>query len=86
MQIKERLIKLKDWTLKNEAIEKKYEFQNFTEAIAFIVKVAFHAEKEKHHPQIEINYNKVTLRLSTHEVNEITEKDFKLAALIDELS
>lgn len=68
-------------------LEKYFEFKNFTEAFAFMVQVAFLAEKHQHHPDWSNNYNKVMIRLSTHDAgNIITEKDHKLAEAIDRIA
>jgi 4a-hydroxytetrahydrobiopterin dehydratase len=61
-------------------------FKNFQEAFAFMVKVAFVAEKNNHHPKWTNEYNKVEIWLSTHDAGDIvTEKDRNLARQIDEL-
>ena len=77
---------LNEWSFKNNALEKHFEFKNFTEAMAFLVQLAFIAEKQNHHPEILNVYNKVTLRLSTHDEDGVTDKDLKLAASIDSLN
>lgn len=60
------------------------EFRNFSEAFAFMTRVAFEAEKLNHHPWWSNVYNKVELRLTTHDAgNIITDKDRKLASRID---
>lgn len=74
---------LNQWQFIDGAIEKKYKFLNFTQAIEFIVQVAVEAEMQKHHPEFFNIYNKVTLRLNTHDVGGVTEKDFDLAKAID---
>lgn len=81
-----------DWTMDWEKfdgdtkIKKVYEFNNFSEALSFTNKVGKLAEEANHHPDILIhNYKKVSVFLTTHEVNALTEKDFKLARRIDEL-
>lgn len=74
------------WTEKNDALERSFEFKDFKEAFGFLSQVALLAEKQNHHPEIFNVYNKVTLRLSTHDAdNSITEKDKKLANAIDKL-
>ena len=78
-------MKVKDWCYINESIEKLFEFKDFSQALSFIVKVGVLAEKLNHHPEIINIYNKVTLRIYTHDANGITEKDFKLANGIDNL-
>ncbi|MGV9003235.1 4a-hydroxytetrahydrobiopterin dehydratase [Flavobacterium sp.] len=84
-EIEESLKKVAKWKLVENSIEKKFQFKDFGEALSFIVKVGSVAEKQKHHPEILNVYNKVTLRLNTHDANGITEKDFLLASAIDEL-
>ena len=74
---------LKDWDFKADGIEKKFQFKNFTEALGFMVKVGVLAEKMNHHPELFNVYNKVTIRLNTHDANGVTEKDFDLAKAID---
>jgi len=65
-------------------LEKSFEFSNFTEAFAFMTRVAFLAEKHRHHPDWSNVYNKVVVKLSTHDAGDtVTEKDYELAAAID---
>ena len=80
--------KLKDlpnWHFENNGIEKKFQFRNFTEALGFIVQVGILAEKANHHPELFNVYNKVNIRLTTHDANGLTDKDFDLATNIDKL-
>ena len=74
------------WTEENNSLYKKFEFKNFSEAFAFITRVAIEAEKADHHPLWTNVYNKVEIWLSTHDAgNTITAKDRKLAENIDKL-
>jgi 4a-hydroxytetrahydrobiopterin dehydratase len=74
------------WTNDNNVLYKKFEFKNFSEAFAFMTRVAIEAEKMDHHPKWTNVYNKVEIWLTTHDAgNIITEKDKKLAAKIDGL-
>jgi 4a-hydroxytetrahydrobiopterin dehydratase len=75
-----KLKNLNGWKLEGEEIKKQYEFPSFPEAIKFVNMVAGLAEQADHHPDILINYRKVTLTLSTHDAGGITQKDFDLAA------
>jgi len=77
------LTKLSGWNLKDEAIDKQYTWPSFPDAIKFVNQVADLAEQADHHPDILINYRRVTLTLSTHSEGGITQKDFDLAAQID---
>ncbi|MBC7642222.1 MAG: 4a-hydroxytetrahydrobiopterin dehydratase [Flavobacterium sp.] len=74
---------LKGWRFKENAIEKKFEFKNFSESLAFIVRIGLLAEKANHHPEIFNVYNKVEIKLSTHDSDGVTVKDFDLAKVID---
>jgi 4a-hydroxytetrahydrobiopterin dehydratase len=74
------------WEEKNNKLFKKFEFKNFSEAFAFMARVALAAEKMDHHPKWTNEYNKVDIWLSTHDAGDtITEKDKKLATIIDGL-
>ncbi|MEO8253322.1 MAG: 4a-hydroxytetrahydrobiopterin dehydratase [Flavobacterium sp.] len=76
---------LKNWNFLNDGIEKKFEFKNFNQALAFIVQVGLLAETRNHHPELFNVYNKVTIRLSTHDAKGVTDKDFDLATAIEKL-
>ena len=74
------------WKEINNELVKKFEFKNFVEAFGFMTKVAILAEKANHHPWWSNVYNKVEIRLTTHDAgNTITKKDRDLALDIDEL-
>jgi len=77
------LLNLKDWHFNTDGIEKKFQFKNFTEALGFIVKVGVISEKMNHHPELFNVYNKVNIRLTTHDAGGVTDKDIKLASEID---
>lgn len=79
------LEKLKDWKFVNKGIEKKFQFKTFSEALGFIVQVGLNAEKNNHHPELFNVYNKVNIRLSTHDAGGVTDKDFALAQAIESL-
>jgi len=72
------------WTEENNKLYRKFEFKNFSEAFAFMTRVALAAEKMDHHPEWKNVYNTVEVWLSTHDAGDIvTEKDHKLAKKID---
>jgi 4a-hydroxytetrahydrobiopterin dehydratase len=72
------------WEEKNNTLYRKFQFKNFSEAFAFMTRVALEAEKMDHHPDWSNVYNTVEIRLSTHSAGDIvTEKDRKLASKID---
>jgi 4a-hydroxytetrahydrobiopterin dehydratase len=82
-QIAAGLAQLSGWELHNGRLRKSYTFRTFLRALAFVNSVAYLAEGAGHHPDITINYNKVTLRLTTHSEGGLTERDFSLATDID---
>ncbi len=86
-KIKTYLKKLsKGWDEVNgKKIEKRFKFKDFKEAMKFVNKVAVVAEKEQHHPDIEISYNKVKITLWTHSIGGLSKNDFILASKIDKL-
>ena len=75
-----------NWKEVDNKLEKSFQFKNFSEALDFINKLAIICESENHHPEINWLYNKINLKLSTHDAGDIiTEKDIKLSNLIDEI-
>ncbi|MEI9943840.1 MAG: 4a-hydroxytetrahydrobiopterin dehydratase [Chitinophagaceae bacterium] len=74
------------WKEEKNKLYRKFEFKDFSEAFAFMTRVALEAEKMNHHPEWKNVYNTVEMWLSTHDAGDIvTEKDKKLAAKIDAL-
>jgi len=77
---------MSDWKEENDTLTRQFEFKDFSEAFAFMTRVAIEAERLGHHPDWNNVYNKVEINLSTHdEGNKVTEKDRKLAERIDAL-
>jgi len=76
------------WTMSadGKALEKSFRFKNFSEAFAFLTRVAMHAEKVDHHPEFTNVWNRVDFRLTTHDTGGVTERDVKLAEAIDQLA
>ncbi|MFD2934588.1 4a-hydroxytetrahydrobiopterin dehydratase [Spirosoma flavum] len=75
------------WQEQDNQLTREFQFANFSEAFAFMTRVALIAEKMNHHPWWSNVYNQVTIKLSTHDAgNIVTEKDHKLAAAIDRLT
>lgn len=72
------------WELRDGRLRKQYTFRTFLRAMVFVNSVAYLSEGAGHHPDITINYNKVTLRLITHSEKALTDRDFSLAREIDE--
>jgi 4a-hydroxytetrahydrobiopterin dehydratase len=77
----QRIKSLNGWTLQGDAIRKQYTFRDFLEAIKFVNCLAPKAEAADHHPDIVINYKRVTLTYSTHSEGGLTAKDFLGAAI-----
>jgi len=76
---------MNDWAFKNNGIEKKFILKSFTEALGFIIQIGFLAEKRNHHPELFNVYNKVNVRLTTHDAGGVTDKDLDLAEAINSL-
>ena len=83
VEIQRALGKLPGWSRKGDTISKTYQFKTFPEGIAFVRRVADAAERVDHHPDIDIRYTKVTLALSTHTANGVTQMDLDLAGQIE---
>lgn len=80
-----RLRALSGWTLDEKAIRKQFVFRDFTEAVQFVTRLVPGAEAADHHPDILINYKKVTLTYSTHSEGGLTAKDFDGAAMAEQV-
>jgi 4a-hydroxytetrahydrobiopterin dehydratase len=76
------------WTPEDggNALRRTFKFRNFSEAFAFLTRVALHAEKVDHHPEFTNVWNRVDFRLTTHDTGGVTDRDLKLAKKIDELA
>jgi 4a-hydroxytetrahydrobiopterin dehydratase len=77
---------LSGWTGDQHEIAKTYAFATFVEAMAFVTRVADLAEAANHHPAIDIRYNRVRLRLTTHDQGGVTDQDLRLARQIEHLA
>ena len=82
-QVRQKLGVLPGWEYKNNAISKMFKFKEFMSGIEFVSKVAEIAEAADHHPDIAINYTRITFSCSTHSDGGVTDKDFKLAENIE---
>ena len=86
-QIQEALVDLDGWTFDNAKLLKVYKLKDFKAALAFINLIGAEAERLNHHPDIHNSWNRVTLRLCTHDAGgQITEKDLTLARAIQSIS
>lgn len=84
--ITEALAGLPEWTFAKNALVKTYEFETFRDAMAFMMRAAFEAEALNHHPEWTNVYNRVTVRLNTHDAGgKVTAKDFELARRLEHL-
>ena len=83
--IQQELANTPGWSYQGKEIHKKYTFKSFLPGIEFVNKIAQAAESTGHHPDITINYNVVGISLSTHSEGGVTQKDFDLAAKIDQI-
>ena len=73
------------WSNNGQEIDRTFTFNSFIDGISFVNSVAKLAELQNHHPDITINYCKVTMRLTTHDAGGLTVRDFKLASAINEI-
>jgi 4a-hydroxytetrahydrobiopterin dehydratase len=86
-EIKTALNTLPGWTHENNTLFKRFQFQNFREAISFIVRLSFEAEAQNHHPELKNVYSTLEIRLNTHDANnQVTQKDLHLAHTIEEFN
>ena len=85
-QIKQELSKLEGWTIANGKLARTFEFKDFNEAFGFMTRVAMEVEKLNHHPEWFNVYNRVKIELVTHEVNGISNYDFRLANIINTIA
>jgi len=85
-EVERRLRELDGWRLADNAIEKTFTFAGFPEAVEFVRRLVAGAEEADHHPDVTINYRRVTLSYSTHSEGRITEKDFAGAAMADSVA
>ena len=86
IEIQTAMKTLNNWVLLEDKIKKQFQFKDFSEALAFIVRIGVLAEKQNHHPELCNIYNKVTIVLTTHDVSGLSDKDFLLATSIDAIS
>ena len=83
--IQQGLAKMQGWSYQEKELHKKFTFNSFLPGIEFVNKSAQAAESADHHPDITINYNVVSIHLSTHSEGGVTGKDFDLAGKIDQI-
>jgi len=86
-EIEAKLKALEGWAFNPEknCLEKEYAFKSYLKNIAFVNAIAWIANKENHHPDLEVSFNRCLVRISTHDQEGVGEKDFNLAQKINEL-
>ncbi|TXK70943.1 4a-hydroxytetrahydrobiopterin dehydratase [Mesonia sp. HuA40] len=82
-EIKDKLKDLEGWQHQENAIQTKFEFENFKETFSIMTRIAFEAEALNHHPDWSNVYNELSISLSTHDAGGVTEKDIQLAQIIE---
>ncbi|HXB03139.1 MAG TPA: 4a-hydroxytetrahydrobiopterin dehydratase [Opitutaceae bacterium] len=86
-EIQAALTALPGWVFERDALAKTFQFKTFREAMGFMVRAAFEAEAMNHHPDWTNVYNKVAVRLNTHDAGgKVTAKDVELAGRIEKIS
>ncbi len=85
-EIDSALVGLTDWTNAGDIITKTYEFTDFGSAMSFMARAAPGIDEMDHHPEWTNVYNRVDVRLSSHDAGGVTDRDIRLAALLDSLS
>jgi 4a-hydroxytetrahydrobiopterin dehydratase len=81
-----KLSGLDGWVRSGDAIERQFQFEDFTGSVEFVDRLTPVANEMNHHPDLAISWNKVTVTLTTHSEGGLTDKDFELAAKIDGLA
>ena len=84
-EVATRLGEINGWKLESGQLHKEFNFEDFSEAFGFMSRVALLAEQQNHHPEWTNVYNRVAILLSSHDVDGISGRDFKLASAIDAL-
>lgn len=81
--IEKRLLHFPDWEYYNNALHAEFEFDNFKDCFSAMSRIAFECEAQNHHPEWSNSYNVLKISLTTHKINGVSLKDFKLAKAID---
>lgn len=84
-EVQNRLTSVRDWQIRDKGLYRELVFGDFADAFSLMTSVAFIAERMSHHPEWSNVYNRLTIRLSTHDVGGLSDNDFKMAAEISEL-
>lgn len=81
--IHQKLSEFPNWNYQDNAIQAKFKFDNFKDCFSIMSRIAFECEVQNHHPDWTNVYNSLEIKLSTHDANGVTEKDFQLAEIIN---
>ena len=84
-EIKNELVNVPGWIVNGNKLTKTFEFNDFEDAFTFMTRIAMEVEKINHHPEWFNVYNQVKIELTTHDVNGISNFDFKLARIINDI-
>jgi 4a-hydroxytetrahydrobiopterin dehydratase len=84
-ELESEISRLSGWTVKDSKLHRTFKFDNFVRAFSFMTEVALHAEKIDHHPEWFNVYDTVKIDLMSHDVSGISDRDFKLANLINSI-
>ena len=84
-EIKNEMVKVQGWIVNGNKLTKTFEFNDFEDAFTFMTRIAMEVEKINHHPEWFNVYNQVKIELTTHDVNGISNFDFKLARIINDI-
>ena len=85
LEIDEELKKVTGWSVKNDKLHKEFQFDNFNQAFGFMTRAAMEIEKMNHHPEWFNVYNRITVDLTTHDADGITNNDVNLARILNSL-
>lgn len=84
-QVDEYLREVPGWEIRDNTLTRSYKFENYYETMSYVVAVAMLAQSENHHPDMEVGYNRLVVKFSTHSVGGLSENDFICAAKINTL-
>ena len=85
IDIDEYLKNLPGWSVVNEKLHKEFQFESFNQAFGFMTRAAMEIEKMNHHPEWFNVYNRITIKLTTHDAGGITKNDVNLAKILNSL-
>jgi 4a-hydroxytetrahydrobiopterin dehydratase len=85
-EVRRRLKRVPSWKIRDGKLHRTFTFDDFSEAFAFMARVALAAEKANHHPDWSNSWNKVAIDLVSHDVKGLSRRDFDLAAAIDAMA